>query len=74
MPGRHFQFAPTTMKTKNVVIWKTPGRNKPQPLLPQQMTYITQVSPEKVDPRKVDINFLEANIEYFRVLEAKEDL
>ena len=33
-----------------------------------------QVSPEIVDPRKVDTNFLEANFEYFRVLEARGDI
>ena len=35
---------------------------------------VTQVSPEIVDPRKVDSNFLEAYFEYFRVLEAWGDL
>ena len=35
---------------------------------------ISQVSPEKVDPRKVDTNFFVANFEYLRVLEVREDL
>ena len=33
-----------------------------------------QVSPEIFDPRKVDTNFLEADFEYFRVLEARGDV
>ena len=33
-----------------------------------------QLSPEIIDPRKVDTNFLEADFEYFRVLEAREDV
>ena len=34
----------------------------------------TQLSPEIVDPRKVDTNFLEANLEYFRLLKAMGDV
>ena len=32
----------------------------------------TQLSPESIYPRKVDVNFLPANFEQFMVLEAKE--
>ena len=36
--------------------------------------YMAQLSPEIFDPRKVDTNFLEADFEYFRVLEARGDV
>ena len=35
----------------------------------KQATYRAQISPEKVDSRKVDSNFLGADFEYFWVLE-----
>ena len=35
--------------------------------------YLTQLSPETFDPRKMDANFLEANFEYFRLSTARDD-